>query len=198
MRTGTAQLHPDPRCPDTKSIGIRCKPEHVGEAQCGSESDWFIHRPKEEGGLFRGGRQPKGALDVIVGAAHIVSACRRFRVPLSGVNSLEIGTEAGEGARNWPWPRFENRAVTRAAVRLAAVGRVPARVYLGAPHPPTSGSHARTMRGLRSHSSGTVRRGPQAMSTSPSTVRSVRRRVSASHCGNLDARRFIDHRIQRA
>ncbi len=54
----------------------------------------------------------------------IASACRRFRVRLSGVDAPELGSEDGERARDWARSTFENQAVTWSAVGVDIYGRL--------------------------------------------------------------------------
>ena len=53
----------------------------------------------------------------------IASACRRFRVRFSGIDAPELGTEAGELARDWVRSTFEDQAVTWSAVGVDVYGR---------------------------------------------------------------------------
>ena len=55
--------------------------------------------------------------------ADIASACRRFRVRFSGVDAPELGTTAGDRARDWARSTFENQAVTWSAVGVDVYGR---------------------------------------------------------------------------
>ncbi len=55
--------------------------------------------------------------------ADIASACRRFRVRFSGVDAPELGSAAGDRARDWTRSTFENQAVEWRAVGVDAFGR---------------------------------------------------------------------------
>ena len=55
--------------------------------------------------------------------ADIASACRRFRVRFSGVDAPELGSTAGDRARDWARSTFENQAVTWSAVGVDVYGR---------------------------------------------------------------------------
>lgn len=55
--------------------------------------------------------------------ADIASACRRFRVRFSGIDAPELGSEAGELARDWARSTFESQAVTWSAVGVDLYGR---------------------------------------------------------------------------
>ena len=56
--------------------------------------------------------------------ADIASACRRFRVRFSGVDAPELGSAAGDRARDWARSTFENQAVTWSAVGVDVYGRL--------------------------------------------------------------------------
>ncbi len=62
--------------------------------------------------------------------ADIASACRRFRVRLSGIDAPELGTAAGDLARDWARSRFENQPVTWGAVGIDTYGRVLGQLWL--------------------------------------------------------------------
>ena len=55
--------------------------------------------------------------------ADIASACRRFRVRFSGIDAPELGSAAGDRARDWAQSTFENQAVTWSAVGVDVYGR---------------------------------------------------------------------------
>ena len=55
--------------------------------------------------------------------ADIASACRRFRVRLSGVDAPELGSDAGDRARDWARSTFENQAVRWSAAGVDVHGR---------------------------------------------------------------------------
>ena len=61
----------------------------------------------------------------------ILSACRRYRVRLAGIDAPETGSASGKAARAWAEARFANESVTWEAVGLGRYGRPIGNVYLG-------------------------------------------------------------------
>ena len=68
----------------------------------------------------------EGRIERVIDAdtADIASACRRFRVRLSGVDAPELGRPEGERARDWARSTLEDRAVSWSAVGVDAYGRI--------------------------------------------------------------------------